>query len=727
MTDNETGSVRFEEYEIDLAKWQLRYRDEVLSLSRKTFDLLLYLVEHRDRVVSKNELLGALWPDSFVEESNLTQHIFLLRKTLSRHQSGTKIIETMPGRGYRFAAPVTVDLRPEPQDGGSAGSLPGTRDAAGGSVPELNGMASNPGSVHGHEASPPPDMLSSLGSRGPLHRDATSPRLRWALVSMAAVALLAALYAARWLAPDRARVSSYTQITHDGHAKSIGGTDGSRIYFTQLDKSGIAQVSISGGTAAPIPLAIKDPWSGKVSPDGSALLIVSQAGGQGPAESLWTLNLISGSLRKLGYGMSAAWSPDGERIVYASAGGDLSIMRNDGSETRRIASPGGFIESIAWSPDGNTIRFSKDGLLWQVSAEGSQLHRLLPGWGGAPTQWSGEWSTKGRFFFVSDGQLWQLDDRRGFALKRTPGPIQLTFGPTVWDRPLPSRDGKRLFASGSVRHGELVRLNPKTTLFESFLAGISAEFVSYSSTSRSIAYVTYPEGILWRADLDGSNLIQLTHSPTYPKAVCWSPDGSQIAFVDRTETGLDAVFLIASDGTGLPHRLMPEDRNAEIDPSWSPDGREVAFATSPNVGASARSDLRTFDRGTGKLAVLPASDGLLVPRWSPDGRFLAAMNLDAEKMKLLDLTTGKWSLLDTGPVAFPEWSHDGHWIYYVRWTTDPAVLRIRVADGRREVVTKLSGARYTGAYTLWMGLDPDDNPMMLRDEGTDEIYALTLG
>jgi DNA-binding winged helix-turn-helix (wHTH) protein/tetratricopeptide (TPR) repeat protein len=96
--------VTFEEYEIDRARWQLSWRDETLPLNRKTFDLLLYLVDHANRVVGKDELLRTLWPESFVEESNLTQHIFLLRKALSRHESGTKIIETVPGRGYRFAA-----------------------------------------------------------------------------------------------------------------------------------------------------------------------------------------------------------------------------------------------------------------------------------------------------------------------------------------------------------------------------------------------------------------------------------------------------------------------------------------------------------------------------------------------------------------------------------------------------------------------------------------------
>ncbi len=108
MSSITNGLIKFEEYEIDRAGWQLRWRNEPLPLNRKIFDLLLYLVDHADRVVGKDELLRTLWPESFVEESNLTQHIFLLRKALSRHGSGTKIIETVPGRGYRFAVAVAA-------------------------------------------------------------------------------------------------------------------------------------------------------------------------------------------------------------------------------------------------------------------------------------------------------------------------------------------------------------------------------------------------------------------------------------------------------------------------------------------------------------------------------------------------------------------------------------------------------------------------------------------
>src|SRR5882672_9770487 len=74
--------------------------DEV-SMGGRAFDLLLALVERRDRVVLKNELIELVWPGRVVEEGNLTVHVASLRKLF-----GKGIITTLPGRGYRFVAPV---------------------------------------------------------------------------------------------------------------------------------------------------------------------------------------------------------------------------------------------------------------------------------------------------------------------------------------------------------------------------------------------------------------------------------------------------------------------------------------------------------------------------------------------------------------------------------------------------------------------------------------------
>src|SRR5271157_628248 len=79
-----------------------------VRLPPKAFDALAFLVENRGRLLEKDELLRGVWPDTFVEESNLAQHISILRKALQDGEDGPRFIETVPTRGYRFIAEVRV-------------------------------------------------------------------------------------------------------------------------------------------------------------------------------------------------------------------------------------------------------------------------------------------------------------------------------------------------------------------------------------------------------------------------------------------------------------------------------------------------------------------------------------------------------------------------------------------------------------------------------------------
>jgi DNA-binding winged helix-turn-helix (wHTH) protein/tetratricopeptide (TPR) repeat protein len=98
---------QFGVYELKVRTRTLSYRGTAVPLEPKTFDVLLYLVANAGRVVTKEELLKAVWPDSFVEESNLTQHVFRLRKALRPVEGDEPYIVTVPGQGYQFSAEVT--------------------------------------------------------------------------------------------------------------------------------------------------------------------------------------------------------------------------------------------------------------------------------------------------------------------------------------------------------------------------------------------------------------------------------------------------------------------------------------------------------------------------------------------------------------------------------------------------------------------------------------------
>src|SRR5438552_6532166 len=96
----------FGRFRLDPISRLLWREGEVVSVTPKAIGLLLYLVESRGRLVTKDELMSAVWPDTFVEESNLTSYISILRKTLDEQPDAAEHIETIPKRGYRFVAPV---------------------------------------------------------------------------------------------------------------------------------------------------------------------------------------------------------------------------------------------------------------------------------------------------------------------------------------------------------------------------------------------------------------------------------------------------------------------------------------------------------------------------------------------------------------------------------------------------------------------------------------------
>jgi len=102
-------SYRFEEYELSRARYELRRGGEAIHVEPRALDLLLYLIEHRDRVVSKNELLDSLWGDRFVSEAALTTCLRTARRAIGDSGGSQRVIRTVHGRGYQFVAP-TMEL-----------------------------------------------------------------------------------------------------------------------------------------------------------------------------------------------------------------------------------------------------------------------------------------------------------------------------------------------------------------------------------------------------------------------------------------------------------------------------------------------------------------------------------------------------------------------------------------------------------------------------------------
>jgi len=106
MGEQESHFYEFGRFRLDAAERVLLRDSEFVPLTPKVFDILLALVERGGRIVEKDELMKRVWPDTFVEEGNLTQNVSVLRKALGESSGGPQFIETIPRRGYRFVGTV---------------------------------------------------------------------------------------------------------------------------------------------------------------------------------------------------------------------------------------------------------------------------------------------------------------------------------------------------------------------------------------------------------------------------------------------------------------------------------------------------------------------------------------------------------------------------------------------------------------------------------------------
>lgn len=107
-SDNNTV-YHFDGFDLDSGRRLLSKDGETVALSPKAFDILCALVERRGDLVSKDELMKQVWPDAFVEDNNLTVNMTAIRRALGEKRGENRFIVTVPGRGYRFAAPVSLN------------------------------------------------------------------------------------------------------------------------------------------------------------------------------------------------------------------------------------------------------------------------------------------------------------------------------------------------------------------------------------------------------------------------------------------------------------------------------------------------------------------------------------------------------------------------------------------------------------------------------------------
>jgi Tol biopolymer transport system component/predicted Ser/Thr protein kinase len=569
---------------------------------------------------------------------------------------------------------------------------------------------------------------------------------RRGLVTLTAAALMTA-GALGWLfrptlAPPR--VTGFTQITHDGWQKNSFGqtaptvlTDGTRLYIQENvhGRFVVAQVSALGGDTVPIATPFPNTALDNLSPDRTELVVGSFTGSE-IDQPLYAVPTLGGAPRRLADtpGQDATWMENGDLLV--SHANELSQLSHSGGSRSflNFGDPTASAYWLRWSPDHKVLRFTQTeperNFVAEVSADGSNYRRMLEHWHSDDDASAGTWTPDGKFFVFQTvhnwgrADIWAVREKGDFWHKVSREPVQLTAGPLNFYSPQPSLDGRKIYVIGEQPRSELVRYDPKSAQFLPYLDGISARGVSFSRDGQWVSYISYPEANLWRCRIDGSERLQLTSAPLSIGSAQWSPNGREIA-ISASEPGTAGrLYLVPVEGGTLRELKVGKFNVGGV--SWSADGSSILFNDSVNPeGASI---VRSVDLKTMSITAVLHSDNLVGPLRSPDGQYLAATTLTGDQLLLFNFAGQNWSELVKTSVGSLKWSADSKFVYFDNgFSAEQRIYRVRIADSKVEQVASLRDfRRVVTPWTTWFGLTPDGALLLMRDTGSQEVYALDM-
>jgi len=712
MSQQTNGIYEFGSFRLD-ARERLLWRDgATISLTPKAFDLLLALVERHGRLVDKEELFQTIWPDTIVEESNLSSNISLIRKALGDGENGLKFIETVPKRGYRFVGEVR--------------RLP----------VEANELA--------------PDAPLPI-NEAPVA--AIQPRRRFhplLLVLLALGLLIVGYYAtARWFGsrePSVAPMTTTVPFTTVPFTTLPGNEnyptfspDGNSIAFTSDGEQGdnvdiyvkqIGNESMHRLTTDPA-VELWPRWS----PDGRWIAFIRTGG-------LYLIPSLGGAERKITQLNNSAgiltqmpnWTPDSEWLAVSDRSSPAEpfgiwLINRETGEKRKLTAPPAVTDldrSPAISPDGETVVFTRNSggvdRLYLVPIAGAEPRRFssVEGILGTPT-----WSLDGRaiLFQLSHDELWKAPVTGG-------APERILTGSRHPDGFALSRQGNRLAWVQDVGDTNIWRMEldsgakPQATP-QTFIASTRMDVdMRFSPDGRKIVFASNRSGSweIWVCGSEGQRLVRLTSFNRFCGSPRWSPDSRQIVFDANVEDGA-GIYVISVEG-GKPSRLT-NGPSREVVPSWSRDGNWIYFCSNRS--------------GSNQIWKMPAAGGAAIQvtqqggfesQESPDGQFLyftkgylpgiwrVPISGGEEKMALNHHGSGKWRY----------WAVREQGIYFATAEIPerPQLEFFNFATGKVTTIATLgkkvgyhgfSGLDVSpdGRWLIWQQLDQEGSDIMLLE------------
>jgi Tol biopolymer transport system component/DNA-binding winged helix-turn-helix (wHTH) protein len=538
---------------------------EAVSLEPKAMDVLLYLLAHRDRLVTKDELLDAVWKDTFVTPNALTRAVAQVRKALGDDAHEARVIETVSKRGYRFIAPVIETPAPEVE-------------------------------VQASPSAPPHRVTAAVSPSG-------TNRLGLAFAALVGLVVVASVSAAVWFArrPQSTAPASDVAITRFTTRQGYDGLpaispDGRTVVYVS-DRTGSLELYQTGLTLGAPDVVLTNNGGRNTlpewSPDGQWIAFRSQRFG-----GIWIVAAAGGAPQQIiDSGSDPSWSADSEHLVFVSEGvstaapSSLWTVRRDGTDRKAIDLGTTMVGSLgqpSWSHHGRFIAFSlnhgsalRD--IWLTSIDGRVVRKLATGLTGQDIRWTPD----------DDGLFWG-----GTTDQHLSRIMYLAIHPETGE-PIGTPEARVPIDGGRV------------------------EGLSLTRDGRALFGIARGDSNLWQIDLHGnvvgepSRLTNDAVRTTYPRI---AQDG-RIAFIQFVEGRQTTAWIMASDGSGRTPLLSS---GAMQVPQWSRDNRRMFVLLDGNAVWVDIETRRTIPIPVqfelpGGVQLAPDDAGLLNHRGSADG------------------------------------------------------------------------------------------------------------
>ena len=660
MGASDKRSYEFGAFRLDAAEYVLLRDGQVVPLTPKVFQTLLVLVENSGHVVHKDELFKQVWQDAFVEETNLTKNISILRKILSEGDGAKPFIETVSKRGYRFVAPVRKSGS-EYSENGSKSAAPldkkiavlpfalperhvlptPTRETAA-RLPEFQRFAETD----------EPARDSSLKLAAPAETDRPGPTSsaeyvfskikthRYGLVGVLGIAALLIAGVGFGLSKfgfkKKTSISlaptEMTRLTSSGRVyKAAISGDGKWLVYVDYDGEQqslwLKQVAVPGSNTQIAPAAAI--YQGvAISPDGNYVYytLLQRDNWDGV---LYQVPLLGGAARKVltDINGAVALSPDGKKIAFYRWADDedrLMVANTDGTGQRQLVARGGNESLVygthgpSWSPDSKTLLTAFGTLAPELSMTVAAVSAET----GAITLFSQK-----KFQSISD--IAWIPDGQGVLVTATDQFAEYASW-KVWQISYPSGNAQRISND----------LNSYTTM-------------SLTADSNTLATVqTETLGNLWIASLnDLANISPITAGRNLASFPSWAPDG-KVIYTLSSAGNTDLYMVDPREGSA---KQLTVSSGNNYHPAVSPDGRHIVFSSD-----------RSGVIGLWRIDIDGSNPKQLTNQFStkasfaPDSRTIAYMSsANSHTISTISIDGGEPRQLTTNESGHPVFSPDG--------------------------------------------------------------------